>query len=50
VRLDGHPGSDHGVRVGLEAALRELARLTPDRGPKTALVDRANEVRPWTLR
>ncbi|MGB8386243.1 MAG: tetratricopeptide repeat protein, partial [Dermatophilaceae bacterium] len=42
VRLDGHPGSDHGVRVGLEAALRELARLTPDRGPKTALVDRAN--------
>ncbi len=50
VLLDGSPASEQGVRLGLEQALRDLARLTEDTRARIALVDRANEVRPWTLR
>ncbi|PPK66389.1 tetratricopeptide repeat protein [Actinokineospora auranticolor] len=37
------------LRRRLEQAYRALAKLTPDRDTRSALVDRANEVRPWTL-
>jgi serine/threonine-protein kinase PknG len=50
VQIDGHPASDKGVRLGLEEALRELARHTPDTKERVSLVDRANAVRPWTIR
>ena len=36
------------TRVRLEGALRELARLTPDPHTRYALVDEANQVRPWS--
>jgi serine/threonine-protein kinase PknG len=38
------------MREALEGALRQLARLTPDREERVHLVDQANDVRPWTLR
>ncbi|MEI2733122.1 MAG: tetratricopeptide repeat protein [Dermatophilaceae bacterium] len=50
VMIDGRPGTVRGVREGLEAALRALAEVSPDPSQRVALVDRANEVRPWTLR
>jgi len=45
----GAPLTEHGVRAGLERALRTLAKLTPDPAQRIALVDRANRVRPRTL-
>ena len=44
------PATGRGMREALEGALRRLARLTSDRGERVELVDRANDVRPWTLR
>ena len=38
------------LRFALEKALRELARLTPDPAERVALVDRANDAHPRTLR
>ena len=35
-------------RLGLEQALRELARLSPDARARYAIVDEANQVRPWS--
>lgn len=35
-------------RSGLEQALRDLARLIPDRRERHAIVDEANQVRPWS--
>ena len=46
-RLLGRPFEETGVRLGLERAYRELARLA-SREDKIRLVDRANQVRPLT--
>ncbi|NYI08368.1 serine/threonine-protein kinase [Allostreptomyces psammosilenae] len=46
----GYECTDHGIRLGLERSLREMARRTEDRRLRIALVDQANRVRPrtWT--
>ncbi len=49
VTIAGHSATQRGTREGLEQALRSLARLTLDPVRRVALVDRANEVRPWTM-
>ena len=46
----GCPWQERPLRLGLEQSLRDLARLTPDAAERVALVDRANGVRPRTLR
>ncbi len=48
VKIAGFAGDERGMRLGLESALRDLARLTPDPHGRYALVDEANAVRPWT--
>ncbi|UGT61928.1 serine/threonine-protein kinase [Nocardia asteroides] len=40
------PCTERGLRKGLEAALRAVAKVTPDTLDRFALVDRANSVRP----
>lgn len=47
--LFGHPMNENGLRRGLEATYRELARLATDSSEKVRLVDQANAVRPRTL-
>lgn len=42
----GFPFTEHGLRLGVEAALRGLARTAPSREHRYALVDLANKVRP----
>ncbi|HTM83571.1 MAG TPA: serine/threonine-protein kinase PknG, partial [Mycobacterium sp.] len=42
----GYPFTDHGLRLGVESALRGLARTAPTREHRYALVDMANKVRP----
>ena len=42
----GFPFTPHGLRLGVEASLRGLARVAPTRGHRYALVDTANAVRP----
>jgi serine/threonine-protein kinase PknG len=42
----GFPFTEHGLRLGVEAALRGLARLAPTQAHRYALVDIANAVRP----
>src|SRR5581483_1106030 len=42
----GFPFTPHGLRLGVEASLRGLARVAPTRAHRYALVDMANEVRP----
>ena len=49
VTLFGHEVDGRGIRLGLETAYRELARLTSDSSAKIELIDRANAVRPRTL-
>ncbi|MBB2986288.1 serine/threonine-protein kinase [Terracoccus luteus] len=49
VRIGEHAGTPTNLRLGLESALRELARRTPDLGERVALVDEANTVRPWSI-
>jgi serine/threonine-protein kinase PknG len=44
----GFPFTDHGLRLGVEASLRSLARVTISQSHRYALVDLANEVRPAT--
>lgn len=44
----GFPFTDHGLRLGVESALRGLARVTPSQAHRYALVDLANQVRPTT--
>ena len=46
--LGGRPPTERGMRDALEAALRTLAKVTPDPAQRVALVDRANDVRPWS--
>ncbi|MEX5632338.1 tetratricopeptide repeat protein [Parafrankia sp. FMc2] len=45
----GRPLVDHDLRLGLEEAYREIARLTRNRRERIRLVDKANRVRPRTL-
>ena len=42
----GFPFTPHGLRLGVEASLRGLARVAPTRSHRYALVDMANAVRP----
>lgn len=42
----GFPFTDHGLRLGVEAALRSLARIAPTQRHRYTLVDMANQVRP----
>jgi serine/threonine-protein kinase PknG len=44
----GFPFTDHGLRLGVEASLRSLARVAISQSHRYALVDLANEVRPIT--
>lgn len=43
------PFSERGLRTGIEACLRALARAATSRSHRYALVDRANDVRPRSL-
>ena len=42
----GFPFTEHGLRLGVEASLRNLARAAPTQAHRYALVDLANSVRP----
>jgi serine/threonine-protein kinase PknG len=42
----GFPFTDHGLRLGVEASLRGLARVAPTQRHRYTLVDMANKVRP----
>ena len=42
----GFPFTEHGLRLGVEASLRALARVAPTKAHRYALVDLANNVRP----
>ncbi len=42
----GFPFTKHGLRLGVEASLRNLARVAPTQRHRYALVDMANKVRP----
>jgi serine/threonine-protein kinase PknG len=42
----GFPFTEHGLQLGVEAALRGLARVAPTQAHRYALVDLANSVRP----
>jgi serine/threonine-protein kinase PknG len=42
----GFPFTKHGLRLGVEASLRSLARVAPTQAHRYALVDMANKVRP----
>ncbi|MCV6972509.1 protein kinase [Mycobacterium bohemicum] len=42
----GFPFTEHGLRLGVEASLRSLARVAPTQRHRYALVDMANNVRP----
>lgn len=42
----GFPFTKHGLRLGVEAALRNLARAAPTQAHRYTLVDMANQVRP----
>ncbi|MDO5696988.1 MAG: tetratricopeptide repeat protein [Dermatophilus congolensis] len=48
-KIDGIRAQERPLRLALEDAYRRLAELTPDTAERVALVDKANEVRPWTL-
>ncbi|MEV0644340.1 tetratricopeptide repeat protein [Phytomonospora sp. NPDC050363] len=49
-QLLGWPVDERGLRFGLEHSYRDQARTCADQGRRTALVDRANRIRPrtWT--
>jgi serine/threonine-protein kinase PknG len=42
----GFPFTEHGLRLGVEASLRDLARAAPTQAHRYTLVDMANRVRP----
>jgi serine/threonine-protein kinase PknG len=42
----GFPFTKHGLRLGVEASLRALARVVPTQAHRYTLVDMANRVRP----
>ena len=47
--IGGIPADDPDLRDGLEATYRTLASSADDDQERYALVDKANEVRRWTL-
>ncbi len=49
LKLLGRELSERELRKGLEETYRFMARMAPDAASRTALVDRANAVRPWSL-
>jgi len=49
VKLLGYALDDRSLRLGLEHAYRNLARLAGDEGDRITLVDMANKVRPKTF-
>ena len=49
VRIGEVPAEKDALRAVLEKSYRSLAREAATREERIALVDRANEVRPWTL-
>lgn len=44
----GFPFTEHGLQLGVEAALRSLARVAPTQAHRYALIDLANSVRPMS--
>ena len=50
IRIGGYAAAEPSLRDGLENAYRALAAMSPGRDAKVDLVDRANDVRRWTLR
>ena len=50
VTLAGVPAREGPLRDALERAYRALAATTADPADRVLLVDRANDVRRWTLR
>ena len=44
----GFPFTQHGLQLGVEASLRDLARISPTQAHRYALVDMANTVRPMS--
>jgi len=44
----GFPFTDRGLRLGVEASLRNLARVATSQSHRYALIDMANDVRPMT--
>ncbi|MDR3664828.1 MAG: tetratricopeptide repeat protein, partial [Mycobacterium sp.] len=42
----GFPFTEYGLRLGVEASMRGLARIAPTKEHRYALVDLANSVRP----
>lgn len=48
-RIGDHPATEPGIRSGMEAALRALARDSSDLTERVGLVNRANAVRPWSM-
>ena len=44
----GFTFTEHGLRLGVEASLRSLARVATSQAHRYALVDMANKVRPTT--
>jgi serine/threonine-protein kinase PknG len=47
-RVLGHALTDRALRLGLEAAYRAAARHASTSSERIALVDRANQIRPWS--
>ncbi len=50
VIIGGRPAEEAPLREGLEMAYRQLATFATTREERVHLVDRANEVRPWSRR
>lgn len=44
----GFPFTEHGLKLGVEASLRALARVAPTQAHRYALIDLANSVRPMS--
>ncbi|AKS30754.1 serine/threonine-protein kinase PknG [Mycolicibacterium goodii] len=44
----GFPFTEHGLKLGVEASLRALARIAPTQSHRYALIDLANSVRPMS--
>ncbi len=44
----GFPFTEHGLKLGVEASLRALARIAPTQAHRYALIDLANSVRPMS--
>ncbi len=49
IRIAGHPLRGHDLRLGLEQAYRQAARLAGTEAERHRLVQEAHRIRPWTL-